>query len=94
MSQDNSEIETKKVKKVNKTADKTTYMREYMRKYNAKRATPRKLLTEEQKKINLRKSQKKYYDKNKEAILNQKLKKNKTELVEKLKAKLDKLETL
>lgn len=62
--------------KKNKTADKKAYMREYMKQYNARRPKnpkpPRPTLSEEQKKENLKICLKKYYNKNRQAILHHK----------------------
>jgi hypothetical protein len=79
------------LKKQNKTADRKAYMREYMKQYNAKKPKRQKL-TDDEKCLRLRESQKRYYEANRQTILKQKLNKAKDAKIQKLKDKLRLLE--
>lgn len=78
-------------KKQKKTADKKAYMREYMKQYNAKKPKRQKL-TDDEKCIRLRESQKRYYEANRQIILKQKFNKSKDNKIQKLKDRLKILE--
>ena len=77
--------------KQKKTADRKAYMREYMKQYNAKKPKRQKL-TDDEKCLRLRESQKRYYEANRQTILKQKLNKAKDAKIQKLKDKLRLLE--
>ena len=83
--------EHKKEIKTNKTKDRKTYMREYMRKYNETRKNRRVIMTKEQRRINLKKQQKEYYNRNRTTILTRRKIKNKQKRIKALQEQINKL---
>lgn len=78
--------------KVKKTADRKAYMKEYMRQYNLKKYGLKTKQTDAEKKESLKKSHKKYYEKNKVRILERQKKTLKIKRLNRLRSKLQSLE--